>query len=674
MPQGRTEPNRTSLIPQPRRLESAGGTVEVGQISVSAMDRFPLRYRGAISKLASTVGTGADGPTLSLTIKHVDTATEGYELAIATGQATIGANDDLGALHAVRTLVDLWDQSNGTSLPKIHISDSPTYANRGVFVESFAGTDRMQLSDWYTFLDRVGQLKFNTIGISIYGCWDIRHDNDRSEYIFVPLSDFPQLESQQRMVFWDPELGEQVEQRYLPAMFEANYFSEVVKYAHDHGIEVIPHFGGPGHSTLIPRLVPQLSALDDEGNPTGYGYCVSRPEAREELSKLVRCLIRDHLKPNGIKRLHVAGDEYYPISNVDPSDRSRTVSPYCRCPTCRKLTPGQMLGQYLSHVGRILDDNGISMLHWHDTLAREEVLDGYLDQILEARISKPALVWWKYNDPLPTPDSSRSVSWVAPTTGLFPNLFYQDFSSNIENMLRRGRSANAIGTLAYSMPDPANHFNFACLADLSWNLEGSGGASGFRRRWAHHITSGETDIAEQALSLASSITGCYPLMMYIVNQIMPYFSTSAGGATFYPDDLLRSFSVTQPPLEDLLKQIIATLQEAYLLMPGGRDVRNWPNPVSSWRDELSRIRLSIDLFLRVLDIARRSSTSKEESTVLTRKSEELLRLAHDSKPAFLAPAVLRELWGFIREIEATVARLRKNMELNQPQSWHAWII
>ena len=108
-----------------------------------------------------------------------------------------------------------------------------------------------------------------------------------------------------------------------------------------------------------------------------------------------------------------------------------------------------MLIEYLLQVGGVLAADGITMVHWQDTLVQEGVLDAYLDRVDALELPKPVIAWWKYNDPTPTPDASRVETWSCPTTGLASFLFQQDFSPNIESTLRRGHQAGATGILAY---------------------------------------------------------------------------------------------------------------------------------------------------------------------------------------------------------------------------------
>lgn len=674
MAQGAVEQSEFVLIPQPRTVRRRGPEAEVGRLVLSRLPAELAAYDRAIAELAAMVSGASDALALVVTFAHREGRSEEYELRINLGGVHILANDARGALHAVRTLVDLWDNGTGSTLPVVTVADGPDFAVRGVFIESYAGADHMSLSDWRGLVDRLGQLKLNTLGVSLYGCWDLHH-GQRSEWLFAPLDEFPQLQTLRRMVTWDPATEQEIAYDYLPAMFEGDFFADVVRYATERGIDVLPHWGGPGHSTLIPRCLPELSALDDDGNTTGYGYCVTRDSARTTLRNLMRSLARQHLVPNGLRRLHVAADEYYPIRNVDPDDRKRVVSPYCRCEGCRELSAGQMLIEYLLLVGQVLADDGIAMVHWHDSLVREGVLDEYLQRCDELGLPKPTVAWWKYNDPIPAPEADRAETWSCPTVGLTSFLFQQDYLPNIERTLRLGRRSGTVGAFAYSLIDPADHMNYAFLADLAWRCDDSGGAESFRRRWARYVCPDNAESAWQALSSTSTITACYPLMMYVVNHVLPFFATATADATSYPDDVLRGFSVTQPAGADVLRQAADTLRDALSMMPDGGEVRHWGNPVTTWRNETSRLVQSVDLFLAVLGAARQPEPPTEQEIArLEKQSSELLRLAATSKTSYVAPMTLREHWEFVRQIEPAVKRLRESDGLRPAESWYAWML
>lgn len=668
------------LFPQPRHIDVLDGSpISVDRWELGQVDPALDGYTAAITALFAE--RARPGRALPVTVARDATlGAEGYRLRVTPGGVHLEAAEPLGALQGARTLADLLDATDGRVSP-MTIADSPSLAWRGILVESYWGSDLMTLEDWKDLVDRLGALKLNTLAISIYGCWDLRHDRDRGEFLFVPLSDFPELRTPHRYRSWDPQTRSEIVMDYLPRMFAEDLFGQVAAYAASRGMRVIPLFGGPGHSSYLPRALPALSAVDDDGEPTGFGYCVTDPARTDVLRAVLRNVVEQHLVPNGITTMAVPGDEFYPIINVDPEDPTKEFSPYCRCPGCRDLSPGELLVRYLVLVAELLEGYGIRALNWQDSLEREDAFDLYEQALSESAVPAPIVSWWRYNEPIPVVDGDRPwETWVTPSPGIIGSLFAQNLALNIEQMLRSGARAGATGVLAYSMPDPAMHRNFAFLADASWNLEGSGGASGFDRRWVARVCPHDQATADLAYRLGDSIIGCYALMNYVANHLLPYFSTAPYGATTFPDDLVQPLSVPTPAFTSVLRQIRDTVRESMALMPPTRPLAGWPDPRGTWLAEGERLATTADLFLRLVELARRlhdvaPAALEDEIAALERDGEALLAHVAATKVGYQQPSVLREHLGLVGELRGALERLAAAPHKLPARtgSWHAWL-
>ncbi|WP_129670229.1 hypothetical protein [Phytoactinopolyspora endophytica] len=139
--------------------------------------------------------------------------------------------------------------------------------------------------------------------------------------------------------------------------------------------------------------------------------------------------------------------------------------------------------------------------------------------------------------------------------------------------------------------------------------------------------------------------------------------------------MIRAFAIAQPPLADVLRQAVDTLRDAVSLMPAGGDVRGWPKPIEAWERENLRLADSLQLFLDVLAAARSPEPlTAEELDELRRQGEELMLSVTGIRPAYMEPAVLREHWMFVREIEPALKRLREQGGVANAESWYAWLI
>lgn len=611
-----------------------------------------------------------------VTLKHdVTLADQHYRVTIpAAGPIVAAASSRSGFLYAAQTILAL---TGPDGIATGTIDDAPAMRDRGVFIESFWGSDLMRLADWQQMIDRLAFLKFNVIGMSVYGCWDLRHDGDRGEYLMVPVPGFDKLATPHAFRRWDESTQQLRTVEYLPAMFEDDTFRAVVAYAATRGIEVIPFVAGPGHSSLIPRHYPAMSARDADGEPTLYGYCLSAPEARAELVRFFTALIDGQFAPAGVTRIGVQADEFFPIRNVLPEDPDRVLTPYCECAGCAELGPGGLLLAYLDLIGEIAHAANMGMVHWHDSLHREGVFDRY-GELLKQRPGRDVTIsWWGYNDPLPVPQAHAAwQTWVTPTPGLIASLLPQDFTLNIEQWMQRGRACGARGVLAYNTYQPAQVRNYVALADAAWAGERGGGRRGFLERWSARGADAEaTSLADDLLT---SVFGSYPLMNYLLQQTLPYFAVSSGPAVHYAHDLLRTLATPFPALTSVLRQARDTVAEALAVLPTQPPLGPWGDIDHASRVELRRVIAHLDLVLEAVRIVREAARGLdvgERLDAFRADGIHLLNAIANESPSWLAPITTREHAELIQDLPDLVARIRAGEDLgfDAREPWHAWL-
>lgn len=48
-------------------------------------------------------------------------------------------------------------------------------------------------------------------------------------------------------------------------MYGEDYFGNMIAYGKTKNVEIIPLFNSLGHNTVIPRLMPEISAVNENG-------------------------------------------------------------------------------------------------------------------------------------------------------------------------------------------------------------------------------------------------------------------------------------------------------------------------------------------------------------------------------------------------------------------------
>ena len=158
---------------------------------------------------------------------------ESYQLEIQSNKIIINATTDLGALHALETLLQML-QNNSTSyyFPTAMITDFPRFTWRGIMIDvarHFQPIDVIKRN-----LDAMAAVKMNVFH------WHLVDDQG-----------------------WRIELKKHPKLTEMAS--DGNYYTQeeiknIVKYAADRGILVVPEIDVPGHGTAILTAYPEIGS------------------------------------------------------------------------------------------------------------------------------------------------------------------------------------------------------------------------------------------------------------------------------------------------------------------------------------------------------------------------------------------------------------------------------
>lgn len=158
---------------------------------------------------------------------------ESYQLSIESNKIKINATTDLGALHGLETLLQLLqNNSKSYNFPTVEITDLPRFTWRGLMID--AARHFQPVAVIKRNLDAMASMKMNVFH------WHLVDDQGwRIEMKNHPK--FTQMAS-------DGEFYTQEE------------IKNIVKYAADRGILVVPEIDVPGHASAILTAYPELGS------------------------------------------------------------------------------------------------------------------------------------------------------------------------------------------------------------------------------------------------------------------------------------------------------------------------------------------------------------------------------------------------------------------------------
>jgi hexosaminidase len=240
-----------NLMPVPAKLQAGTGQWIVQQaLTISVAGGDDPRVRSAaqrfIQHLSRATGIplhyqSAEGATATIAIRceHAGDKVqklgedESYVLDVSETGVKLSAPNPLGVIHGLQTLLQLVAVgAQGFAAPAVHIEDTPRFPWRGLLLDSCRHW--MPVDVVKRTLDGMEAVKMNVLHFHL------------SEYqaFRVESKKFPKLQ----------EMGSGGQ------YYTQDEIKELIAYARDRGIRVIPEFDMPGHSTSWFVGYPELAS------------------------------------------------------------------------------------------------------------------------------------------------------------------------------------------------------------------------------------------------------------------------------------------------------------------------------------------------------------------------------------------------------------------------------
>lgn len=340
-----------------------GGTVRIGQEELAAAENA-LYEQGTIKgsktayskmeissgRIRMSIKSGEDEWTDSL-------GQEGFELDIGMekdGEIQIEARTQQGLCWGLESLRQLCGVSDG-EIPTGRIRDYPRYSVRGFGID--VGRRAVSMELLYRIVDALAEQRMNTLLVHLndnqiisQSSYDGTTEGARNLYAGF------RLESDIRN-----EAGEPLTSQEL--FYTKEDFSELVAYAAQRGVEVVPEIDTPAHSLALTKLFPQLGL---KNHPEAADQLdLSKPETTE----LVKQIWAEYLTGEDAvfaqtEAIHIGMDEYFGDAE-DYLSYMETISEYVR-----ELAPDKRIRMWGSLSGIEGDISNLSReleMHVWDT-------------------------------------------------------------------------------------------------------------------------------------------------------------------------------------------------------------------------------------------------------------------------------------------------------------------
>lgn len=364
-----TPTENNTIIPAPNSYKATGDSIHLtGQIKVVfEHHKFSPKELKTAHIFESAVNKNVSAKKSNVTVLFIaknpsfSSKKEAYSINISPKKITVTGSEE-GLFYAVQSLLQLLPnkaENKELKLPCITIEDAPRYTYRGLHLDvcrHFFSVDVIK-----DFIAQMSSYKLNNFH------WHLTDDQGWR----IEIKKYPKL----------TEVGSKRAQTLVgnkferfPYFFDGNPYGgfytqeeikDVVKFAEEHYVNIIPEIEMPGHATAAVTAYPNLSCFPDRSYKVVESWGVFEDifcAGKEETFTFLEDVLTEVMTLFPSKYIHIGGDEC-------PKTRWK------ECPKCQKkiaalgLKNEHELQSYLTtRIEKFLNANGRQILGWDEML------------------------------------------------------------------------------------------------------------------------------------------------------------------------------------------------------------------------------------------------------------------------------------------------------------------
>ncbi|MBT8268319.1 MAG: family 20 glycosylhydrolase [Bacteroidia bacterium] len=363
---------KIAIIPAPDQLVLSEGSFMLNGNSKVYYDkglevpaRFLMDFVRSGSGISMDEGTADSDIIFKL---KPELGAEEYVLEVTTNNINIYASEARAAFYAVQSLRQLMSASlekgeysiDVIAIPLVKITDEPRFGYRGMHLD--VGRHMFPVDFIKKYIDALALLKYNRFH------WHLTEDQGWR----VEIKQYPKLNEvasfrNETLVGHYSDQPHQFDAKTYGGFYTQDEIRDIVKYAADRFITIIPEIEMPGHSQAVIAAYPELGCT---GEPvevaTKWGvfehiYC-----SKEETFTFLENVLDEVLELFPSEYIHIGGDEA-PKKNWEA------------CKNCQARISSEGLkdehelqSYFISRMESYLNDKGRQIIGW------DEILEGGL--------------------------------------------------------------------------------------------------------------------------------------------------------------------------------------------------------------------------------------------------------------------------------------------------------
>lgn len=282
---------------------------------------------------------------------------EGYKIIVTPENIICQASTSTGLFYAVQSIAQLAEQ--GTSIPCTTIEDAPAYGWRGFMLDEsrhFKGKEIVK-----QYLDVMARLKLNRFH------WHLTDEDGWR----IEIKKYPKLTTIGSIGNWSDRNAES-------RFYTQDEIKEIVAYAKERHIMVIPEIDMPGHATAATKAYPEIS-----GGGVGRWEGFTFNPAKEVTYQFFNDVLDEVIALFPAPYIHIGADE------VHFGNQSWYTDPMIQ----KFIRDNYLIDEiglehyFVRRICQMVNDKGKTMIGW--------------DEIINTGVTpKNAVVmWWRHDKP-----------------------------------------------------------------------------------------------------------------------------------------------------------------------------------------------------------------------------------------------------------------------------------
>lgn len=353
---------KLNLIPYPQKVEFQNGEFVI-PASFNLSNNLPVKeteYLKNKLKLKFSNAKNSDAHLLYSRLENQSKPNnEAYSIEISSKQIHIKSYTDQGYFLALQTLIQLFETQKNGRIPALQIEDSPKFAWRGMHLD--VCRHFFTVEEVKQYIDYLAMYKLNTFH------WHLTDDQGWR----IEIKKYPKL-TQIGSKRKESMIGAYVDDTYDgkpygPYFYTQEQIKDVVKYAQERHITVVPEIEMPGHALAALSAYPELACNKGPFEAaTKWGVFDDVFCPKDETFTFLENVLDEVIQLFPSQYIHIGGDEC-------PKTRWK------ECAHCQDLIKKNNLrdehglqSYFIQRIEKYVNSKGRKIIGW------DEILEGGL--------------------------------------------------------------------------------------------------------------------------------------------------------------------------------------------------------------------------------------------------------------------------------------------------------